>query len=259
VALVPILIIAAIFAVTGIAGFGTGGGISKKQVDQEVETLVAGIPQRGATLGSPRAPITLQIFADLECPTVRRFVVSYLPSIVDTWVRNRSVKLVYRSLQTDTLNEPTFFRQEVAAMAAGRQDKMWNFVLTFVHEQGLEYSGYATEPFLMDIATQVPGLKSARWRLDREDADLSKLVALNIHFAHVRSLDSTPSLLVGLTEGEVDRPAFAKNVHPLLAKVEASLERVVNALREETSRDNPALHSAELSERKEVKQLLEDQ
>jgi protein-disulfide isomerase len=249
---VPALIIVAILAVVGILGFGTNDGVNKKQVEQEVTALLTGIPQQGATLGSPRAPITVQVFADIECPTVKRFVVSYLPSVIDTWVRNGSVKLEYRSLETDTLNEQTFFKQEVAALAAGRQDKMWNFILTFVHEQEPEYTGYATDAFLADIASQVPGMKRAQWRHDREDPQLTEHVALGIHSAHARGFHSTPSFLLGLTSGKVDKPVFSADLASLRKEVDTSLSLDIGSLNEETSGDTPTL---ELAERKEVREL----
>ncbi len=255
-AFVPVLIIAATLAVVGILGFGTSNGISKQQVEQEVTTLLRGIPQQGVSLGSPRAPITVRVFADLECPTVKRFVVSYLPSIIDAWVRSGSVRLEYRSLQTDTLNERTFFRQEVAALAAGGQDKMWNFILTFVHEQEPEYTGYATEAFLTDIASQVPGLDRPRWRHDREDALLSKPVAFSVHSAHARGLRYTPSFLLGVTSGKIKKAVPPRELAPLRREVETSLAQDKQALSEESPLDNPAFRS-ELEERKEVRELRE--
>jgi hypothetical protein len=94
-----------------VLGFGADKATSREEVDREVSELLAGIPQDGPTLGEPKAPITLRVFADLECPTVRRFVVSRLPAIISTWVRNGVIKLEYRSLETDTVNERTFFRR----------------------------------------------------------------------------------------------------------------------------------------------------
>lgn len=257
-ALVPALIITTTLAVVALVGFETTSGISKTQVDHEVIALLAGIPQHGATLGSPRAPITVEVFADLECPTVKRFVLSYLPSIIDRWVRDGSVKLEYRPLETDTLNEHTFFRQEVAALAAGKQDRMWHFILTFVHEQELEYTGYATDAFLTDIASQVPGLTWAQWRRDREDALLSKRVARSVYSAHARGYQSTPTLLVGLSAAAVNSTAFRGQLASKRKEVEASLAQVVASLGEEAARDNPALHSSELSERNEVKEFLQE-
>jgi protein-disulfide isomerase len=255
-AAVPLLIVAAILAFVGILGFGAGNGISKEQVQQEVAALLTGIPQEGAILGSSRAPITVRVFADLECPTVKRFVVAYLPSIIHTWVRNGDVKLEYRSLETDTLNEHTFFQQEVAALAAGRQDKMWNYLLTFVHEQKLEYTGYATNEFLIDIATQVPDMKLAKWRRDRSDASLAELVALDAHAARAQGFRFTPSFLLSITGGKLEKDIPARDIALVREEVEVSLRRARRALNEISGLDDPAVR-VELEERKEVKELKE--
>lgn len=242
----PGLAIAATLAVAAILGLGTGSGQSPKQVRQEVAALLAGIPQRGTTLGSANAPLTLWIFGDVECPTVKSFVERYLPAIIGEWVRTGSVKLEYRSLQTDTQSEATFFRQEIAALAAGRQGRMWHFLLTFVREQGDAQTEYASNDFLSDIASQVPGLRRAQWNRDREDARLSKRVALGVHRAHTQGLRSTPSFLIGFTGGDDDRRA-SDGVHSTLRrKVELALRRDIESLSEEEWGDSPTLRKWEL-------------
>lgn len=249
VTVVPVFIIAAILAVVGAVGFSASSGPSQEQTQQEVAALIGGIPQKGATLGSPRAPITLRVYADLECPTVKRFVVSYLPSIVATWVRTGEMKLEYHSLQTDTESERTFFRQEIAALAAGRQDKMWNFLLTFVHEQQKPSTEYATDEFLAGIASQVQGLNQAQWRRDRGDASLSRQVALGVSSAHARNLYYTPSLLLGFTSSKADRPVGSSDPTSLRRKIEFSLRGDIESLREEATRDVPTLGIFGLSKR----------
>jgi hypothetical protein len=145
-------------------------------------------------------------------------VVSRLPSIISTWVRKGVIRLEYRSLETDTVNERTFFTQEAAALAAGRQDRMWNFALTAVHEQqyelidlgrkgfrrvtGVQHVDYVDERFLTDLASRVSGLNMARWHQDREDALLSKQVAEGVHLAHTNDLHATPAFMIGRTGDE---------------------------------------------------------
>lgn len=236
VALAPVLLIAGTLAVVGILGFGAGNGVSKTQVDREVSALLDGIPQKGTVLGSPNAAVTLRMYADLECPTVRLFVENYLPSLVDTWVRTGTVKLDYRSLETDTSDEEVFFEQEIAALAAARQDRMWNFALTFVREQGEPQTKYATDAFMSDIASQVPGLTTAKWHSDRSDALLSKRVALDVYTAHQRGLRSTPSFLVSFAPGE---PGVASTKK----KLEASMGNILSSLQKEASEDFPTLKS----------------
>lgn len=236
VALVPVLLIAGILAVVGILGFGADNGVSNTQVDREVTALLDGLPQDGPVLGSPKAPITLRMYADLECPTVRLFVENYLPSIIDNWVRTGTVRLEYRSLETDTSDEEVFFEQEIAALAAARQNRMWDFALTFVREQGEPQTRYATDAFIRDIAAQVPGLTTARWHKDRAAALLSKRVALDVYTAHQSGLRSTPSFLVSFVPGE---PGVASTKK----KLEASLRNILHSLDKETSEDFPTLKS----------------
>jgi protein-disulfide isomerase len=226
--LLPVLGIASILVAAAILGFGTGNGSSPKQIDQEVTALLAGIPQHGTVLGSPKAEVTVQMFADLECLTVKGFVESYLPSIISTWVRTGALKIEYRSLETDTTNEHTFFSQEEAALAAGRQDRLWNFALTFVHQQGQHFTEYATDPFLAHIASQVSNLNMDRWNLDRRDTSLFEPVALSVHSAHVQGLNSTPSFILS-------GPASARR------KIKSSLDKDLQALSREASGDRPIL------------------
>ena len=241
-AVLPVLAIAVILATVGVLGFGgSSGAVDKKEIQQRVSKLLAGIPQQGATLGSPEAPVTVWVMADLECPTVRLFAESYLPSILDTWVRTGDVKLIYRSLQTDTYNEKIFYRQEIAALAAGRQDKMWNFVLAFVHQQGEKFTEYASDEFLTDIASQVPGLARARWQHDREDALLSKRVALDLYAANKMELSSTPSFLVGVSSGEENPEMDQAGSASLRKEVEISLGKNIEALGEEAFKDTPTV------------------
>jgi hypothetical protein len=123
------------------------------------------------------------------------------PAIVDRFVRSGEVKIEYRSLETDTLKTKNFSRQEIAALAVGRQDGMWNFIETFVREQGQEYSGYATGQFVTGIALQVPGLDRARWLRDREDVQLFDQVALSDHHARMLGMHGTPMFLIGRSSG----------------------------------------------------------
>jgi protein-disulfide isomerase len=236
----PVLVIVVVLAVVGVLGFGGKDGIDKEQAQREVAALLDGIPQEGSELGSAKAPVTLTVYADLECPTVRLFAENYLPSIIETWVRPGALNLDYRSLETDTSDEEVFFEQETAALAAGRQDKMWNFILTFVREQAEPQTSYVNEEFISDIAAQVPGLSSAEWQKDRADALLSKRVALGVYSGHNNGFSSTPSFLISFPKGPIDQSFKRASISK---ELKASLDRDLEALQKETSADFPALKS----------------
>ncbi|HEY6729757.1 MAG TPA: thioredoxin domain-containing protein [Solirubrobacterales bacterium] len=244
----PALVIVGILATVGVLGYGgTSSAIDKEEIQQKVSKLLTGIPQQGTTLGSPEAPVTVWVYADLECATVRLFVESYLPSIIDTWVRTGDVKLTYRSMRTDTYNEEIFFRQEIAARAAGRQDGMWTYFLTFAHQQGEQFTDYATDAFLTDIASQVPGLAMAQWHRDREDTLLSKRVAHDVYSAHDWELSSTPSFLVGLSVNGGGKGESQVGMASLRREVEVSLGKHVDALGREAFKDAPTVGPLGLS------------
>jgi protein-disulfide isomerase len=191
-----------------------GGGASKKiapessaarAVTGEVTALLAGIPQTGNALGRPTAPVTLQYFGDLECPVCRAFTLQALPTIIQKWVRSGQLRLEYRSLETATREPEVFDLQQVAALAAGQQSKLWNFVETFYHEQQEEDSGYVTEPFIQGIAGQVPHLNLSRWAASRNDPALAGQVSSDAQAAASRGLDGTPAFLIGRSGGAASR------------------------------------------------------
>jgi protein-disulfide isomerase len=178
---------------------------SAPSTEQEVNALLSGIPQTANVLGRPQAPVTLVWFGDLECPFCRRFTLGALPSIIQAWVRSGKLRVEYRSLETATREPEIFKTQQVAALAAGEQHKLWNFVETFYHEQGEEDSGYVTEEYLEGIANQVHGLDPTQWAGDRSNPELVAEVVADGHAAEHYGFQRTPSFLIGLT-GETMTP-----------------------------------------------------
>jgi protein-disulfide isomerase len=177
----------------------------RRQTEDKVSGLLAGIPQNGDTLGRPTAPVTLRIDSDLECATAKGFVVNLFPEIVQDLVHSGVVRVEYRSMKTDTHARKAFVTQQAAAIAAGEQGKMWDFVETFYYEQGREYTGYATESYLDRIARQVPGLNFSQWIHDRENWALRTAVLADNAAARAIGLHTTPAFLIGRTGGKMKK------------------------------------------------------
>ena len=89
-----------------------------------------------------------------------------------------------------------------AALAAGEQDRYWNFIELFYRNQGTENAGYVTDDFLESIAkgAGVPDL--AKWNEDRTstkfDAELTKVQSQ----AQTLGLSATPTIVVEGPGGE---------------------------------------------------------
>ena len=164
---------------------------------QETGALLADIPQSANALGSAAAPVTLQYFGDLQCPFCRDFTLEVLPSIIERWVRAEDLRIEYHALETATREPEVFVAQQVAALAAGKQDRAWHFIETFYREQGEEGSGYVTDRFLEGIASEVPGLNLSQWNRDRSDPQLAGEIAADAREAESAGLNGTPSFLIG--------------------------------------------------------------
>jgi protein-disulfide isomerase len=204
------VVVVAIVVVLIVTSGGSKSGIptsktEKNSVTRGISTLIAGIPQSGNALGSPTAPVTLQYFGDLECPICKEFTVGALPSVIPKWVRTGKLRIEYHSMETATREPEVFKTQQIAAYAAGKQDKAWYFIETLYHEQGEEDSGYVTEKYLQGIASQIPGLNLAQWTSDRSDPELANELTTDEQAVNSNGFKGTPSFLIGKTGGAMSR------------------------------------------------------
>jgi protein-disulfide isomerase len=165
----------------------------------EVTSLLAGIPQAGTTLGNSNATVTVTEFGDLECPVCRDFALGAENELISKDVKSGKVKLVYRSDETASAGSPipnVFPIQQIAAYAAGKQAKAWNYILLFYKEQGQEDTGYADESYLDGLARQVRGLDYETWKADRNDPSLASQVSSDESAAKAKGYSATPTIVV---------------------------------------------------------------
>jgi protein-disulfide isomerase len=193
----------------------------------EVTSLLAGIPQSANALGSPKAPVALQYFGDLECPFCREFTLSALPTLIGKYVRTGKLKIEYQNLETATGDAETFRTQQVAALAAGKQQKLWFYIELFYHEQRADGTGYVTESYLQGLAKQVPGLDLASWTAARNDPAFTDAITSDAQTANNAGFTSTPSFLIARTGGTPRHLEPASLTDP--SSFEAAIETLLKA------------------------------
>jgi len=230
VAVVVVAIVAVLIA-TGGGGKSTGAAKSGTPKANEnvasVNALLGGIPSSGTVLGNPSAPVTLQYFADLECPICKDFTLGALPSLIQHWVREGKLRIEFRSMETATREKETFRTQQVAALAAGKQNKLWPFIEIFYREQGEEGSGYVTEQYLQNIAQQVPGLDLTAWTAARNDPSLTAQLTTDAQLAAASGFTGTPSFLIGKTGGAAKKLEYTSLTDP--GSFNAAIEKALKA------------------------------
>jgi protein-disulfide isomerase len=213
VAVLAVAIVAVLIAVSSGGNSSANGlqkGTSASQTVATVTTLLSGIPQSGATLGSSKAPVTMTYYGDLECPVCRDFTLSGgFPQLVSNDVRAGKVKVVYKAFQTATQDPNVFKTQQAAALAAGQQQRFWDYTELFYREQGAEGSGYVNASYLTGLANQVPGLNLSQWNSAGNSSTLQNQVAAEEQAASAAGVSATPTLVF---QGPTGKQAAASGV-----------------------------------------------
>jgi protein-disulfide isomerase len=188
-----LIAIGAIAVLIAISQGASSGGDSSIEAAAEVEAQLSGIPQNGAFLGSPDAPVTVVEFGDLQCPVCRDYSTSLVADLIEGPVREGRARLEFRNWVI--VGEQSKVAA-AAALAAGLQGRQWAFTELFYRNQGIENSGYVTDDFLHAVAegAGVPDL--ARWERQRAPERWRKQLAANDRQAAIQGFTGTPSFLV---------------------------------------------------------------
>lgn len=198
----PLTIVVA-FGVLILTRHASSQAALEHSIDHKVSAQLTGIPQEGTILGRRTAPVTMEVFIDLEDPTSRWWFREGLPAIIDTYVRTGALKLRYHAFKRNTYWPAVFVKQQTAALAAGAQNKLWNYIDTFFYEQGRELTHYVTESYLEGIARQTPGLNLARWYTDRHTGRREEQTTTEDQIALAIGLYVTPAFRIGKTGGRM--------------------------------------------------------
>jgi protein-disulfide isomerase len=196
--------LAIIVVVVVIVVAGSGGGDSKSTpttasgvpgvVEQRhVEKLLAGIPQSGTELGKPGAPVKLEEYGDLQCPFCKENAETITPEIIENQVRSGEASFTFNNF---VIIGPESIPAGEAAMAAGAQDKAWNFIELFYRNQGEENSGYVTEAFIESIGKRSGISDLARWNKERKSHKYKAQIEAESKQAAKLGFGGTPSFAI---------------------------------------------------------------
>jgi len=155
--------------------------------------LVAGIPQSGYLLGNPKAATKMITFEDLQCPYCRMFTENALPAIIDEYVRPGRLRLDWRGL---AFIGPDSTKALQIALAAGKQNKLWQVIGLFYEKQGTENTGWVTDQLIDQVLASVPGLDAAKVKADAKSPEIAKEIAALQDDAKANSVGGTPSFFI---------------------------------------------------------------
>jgi protein-disulfide isomerase len=201
--LIIVLAVAGVVAIALIAGsvlLTRGGGNDASSTTTgsggtaAAVSLVAGVPQTGTYLGKPTAKVTMRVYEDLQCPYCKRFTDDgALPAIVDEYVKTGLVRLDWRGL---AFLGPDSTKALQIALAAGKQNRLWEVMGLFYEKQGAENSGWVTDQLVDDVLASVPGLDAAKVKADAKSAEIANQIAAIQDEASTSGVNGTPSFFI---------------------------------------------------------------
>jgi protein-disulfide isomerase len=122
----------------------------------DVQTLFKGIPQKGLTLGNPKAPVTMVEYIDLQCPFCQQFETQVMPDIIKNYVRTGKVKVEARVL--DFIGADSS-RGRNAMIAAATQNRAFNFSEILYYNQATENTGWLNDAMVGQAVSSIPGIR----------------------------------------------------------------------------------------------------
>jgi protein-disulfide isomerase len=139
---------------------------------------------------------------DLQCPFCAQFDSEAMPELIERYVRPGTARVELRIL---AFIGPDSERGRCAGIAAGRQDRMFDFVHLLFFNQGRESSGWLDEAFVTELAASIPGLNVPRLLEARDDEPVKQQAARFDALAAQDGVTGTPTILVGETGGDLAR------------------------------------------------------
>jgi protein-disulfide isomerase len=131
----------------------------------DAQELFGGVPQEGDRLGSSNAPVTIQVFNDLQCASCREDFLNTIPALTEKYARPGDAQLLYRHYSnSENVEQLGFFGAEAAA----EQGYGWQYVYLFFRNQ--EEAGHfgVDQDFLDSIAGGIEELDFPLWEEDLE-------------------------------------------------------------------------------------------
>jgi len=159
--LLALALLALGYVIVEIATKEAGREVVRVNGIASAQRLFGGIPQEGDRLGSADAPVSVQVFNDLQCGNCRDEFLTTIPALVEDYVRPGEAKLLMRHYSiAANPTELGFFGAEAAA----DQGYGWQYTyLFFVNQAEAERFGIG-DRLMSSLAGSIGELEVIEWQ-----------------------------------------------------------------------------------------------
>ena len=187
-----------------------------------VQREFAGIPQNGLVLGSAKAPLTMVEYIDLQCPICRAFETEVMPPIVERYVRTGNLKVVARPI---AFIGPDSLRGRDATIAAGHQNRLFDFAQLLYANQGPENGGWLNDEIVASAAKSIPGVNVQQLVDTSNSSGVASSAKQYDSQAKSDRVGGTPAIYIGKSGGTY-APVSPETL-PEVATVSAAIDRAL--------------------------------
>jgi protein-disulfide isomerase len=159
-----------------------------------VQRLLGGIQQDGATLGDPDAPVTVEVFNDVQCDPCAEYQLDVIEPLIAGPVRQRGdVRLEFHHFP---MSRAGFGLAAYGAVAASFQDYGWQFIELFFRNQDEAEVEGVTQELLDQIANAILNFNVEQWQRDLEDDEVKEILEEDDVLAAERGFPAEPAVVV---------------------------------------------------------------
>ena len=188
---------------------------SKSAAELYSKALPGAVPPE--SLGAPNAPVTLEEFADFQCPTCA----AMHPKVQELRAAyGDRLRIIYRNFPLKIPAHDKNYEAAVAAEAAGLQGKFWDMQnLLFTNQQ--TWSIAPTYRQIFEDYAQKLGLDVEKFKTDMAGLVTKNRVDADLQRANSLGLNSTPSFFINGNPVKLDD----LNVEGMKRMIDAELQK----------------------------------
>lgn len=184
----------------------------------EVQELLGGIPQLGDRLGDADAPVTVDVFNDVQCTRCATYQLDVIDPLINDHVRTGEVQMIFRHYP---LGVKPVTLGGIGSAAAGQQDREWQYAELFMRNLDQVPEQGVNQEFLDEVAGAVPKLDTAGWEEAVQGDEAEQSARDGNDLATELKIPADPAVVVTGPAGSEELDSA-----PSIDEIEAAIERV---------------------------------
>ena len=185
---------------------------------EQVQELIAGIPQLGNRLGDSDAEVTINLFIDVQCPSCAAYAQQVVDPVIADYVRTGQAQILlrHRPVGVKAATVGAF-----GTLAAAEQDRGWQYAEIFMRNLKEVPERGVNDEFLDQVAAFTPKLDTALWEQDLQREDVQAKAEQDDELAAELGIPGDTALVI---EGAAGSETLERS--PSLQDVVAAIGRV---------------------------------